>query len=78
MDSSGNVFVADFSTIHRITPAGMVTTIGGKTHARGSADGAGSEARFHFSTGIAIDPTGNLFIADGANHTVRKGEMRRP
>jgi sugar lactone lactonase YvrE len=73
VDSSGNVFVADFTAIHQISPAGKVTTLAGLPHLRGSVDGTGSAARFHFPCGIALDQNGILYVADSANHTIRKG-----
>jgi sugar lactone lactonase YvrE len=77
VDGLGAVFVADFSTIHQITPAGTVTTLAGLAHHRGSDDGTESAARFHFVCGLALDAAGNLYVADSANHTIRKGIVSR-
>jgi hypothetical protein len=74
VDGSGNVFVADGTNaeIRKITPAGVVTTIAGSAQLTGSADGTGPAARFFFPVGLGIDSTGNLYVADTANDTVRK------
>src|SRR5437588_244910 len=60
IDSSGNVYVADEfnSTIRKITPAGMVTTLAGLAGNPWSADGTGSAARFAYPSGVAIDSSG--------------------
>lgn len=73
-DSAGNLYVSDSGnhTIRRITPAGVVTTVAGTAGANGSADGSGSAARFNGPTGIAIDSSGTLYVADTLNHTVRR------
>jgi sugar lactone lactonase YvrE len=73
-DSTGNLFVADCSnqTIRKITPAGVVTTFAGKPGFAGSADGAGSTARFSVPKGVAVDQAGNLYVADTGNSTIRK------
>ena len=40
---------------------------------KGNKDGGGQSARFNGPTGIAIDQhTGNLFVCDSDNHTIRK------
>lgn len=74
MDSHGNVYVADMNnfTIRKITPGGVVTTLAGLAGSLGSADGIGSAARFNYPYGIAVDPTGNVYVGDGGNNTVRK------
>lgn len=74
VDASGNLYVADTDndTIRKISPAGDVTTVAGLADTPGSTDGAGSAARFFSPEGIAVDASGNLYIADTSNHTVRK------
>jgi sugar lactone lactonase YvrE len=74
LDSTGNLYVADTNnhTIRQITPAGVVTTIAGLAGSPGSADGAGSAARFNSPTGIAVDGAGNVFVADTNNHAIRQ------
>jgi sugar lactone lactonase YvrE len=74
VDGSGNVYVSDseFNTIRRITPAGAVTTLAGKAGITGSADGTGSSAQFNQPAGIGVDASGNVYVADSGNQTVRK------
>ncbi|WP_082994861.1 MULTISPECIES: NHL domain-containing protein [Aquimarina] len=72
VDSSGNIYVADESNsrIRKITPSGVVSTIAGSND--GYADGTGTSARFFKPTGVAIDGSGNLYVADRINHRIRK------
>jgi streptogramin lyase len=73
-DAEGNLYVADESnhTIRKVSAEGVVTTIAGKAGIPGSTDGAGTDARFNYPTGIAMDKAGNLYVTDSANHTIRK------
>lgn len=74
VDGSGNVYVADtFNfTIRKISSDGLVSTLAGLAGSQGSADGAGSAARFYSPKGLAVDAEGNVYVADSDNHTIRK------
>jgi hypothetical protein len=75
VDSGGNIYVADSdnSTIRRVTPAKVVTTLAGMVLQFGSADGTGSAARFHVPRGIAVDAAGKFYVTDTGNHRIAKG-----
>ena len=75
VDGAGTVFVADTvnGTIRRITAAGVVSTVAGLAGAAGAVEGMGNAVRFTTPYGVAVDRTGNVFIADSGNNTIRKG-----
>lgn len=75
INQRGNLFVADSQnyTIRKITPAAFVTTLGGVPRSPGSADGTGSEARFNFPYSASSGTTGQIYVADRDNHTIRVG-----
>jgi uncharacterized protein YjiK len=74
VDGAGNVYVADTtnSTIRKVTPAGVVTTLAGIAGTLGSADGTGADARFGEPFGVTVDSAGNVYVADTDNNTLRK------
>ena len=74
MDSSGNLYVSDRlnQTIRKIAPGGIVTTFAGTAGSVGSTDGTGSAARFNGPAELAIDSSGNLYVPDQSNSTIRK------
>ena len=73
IDAAGNLYVADTwnHRIRKITPNGGVSTLAGSGQP-GFVDGRGSAARFYRPSGITIDATGNLYVADTNNHSIRK------
>jgi sugar lactone lactonase YvrE len=73
IDSAGNVYVADTlnDSIREISPGGAVTTLAGTAGQIGSNDGTGAAARFNNPSGVAVDSSGNLFVADHSNDTIR-------
>jgi serine/threonine protein kinase, bacterial len=73
IDKSGNLYIADAANnmIRMITPGGIVSTLAG-SGPQGSADGTGAAASFYYPYGIAIDASGNLYVADARNNKIRK------
>jgi MBG domain/MBG domain (YGX type)/Immunoglobulin I-set domain/Immunoglobulin domain/NHL repeat/Linear amide C-N hydrolases, choloylglycine hydrolase family len=74
VDSEGNLLVADTENhaIRKILPSGSVSTLAGLAGSSGGADGTGSAARFDSPSDVAVDSSGNLYVADTDNHTIRK------
>ncbi len=72
-DQSGNVYVADTGShlIRKISPAGLVSTLAG-SGAIGNADGTGVAASFNQPRSVAVDASGNIFVADYGNNLIRK------
>jgi uncharacterized protein YjiK len=73
VDSSGNLYVADTTNnrIRKITSAGVVSTIAGSGTAT-FLDATGTNASFWSPSGIAVDSSGNLYVADMSNNRIRK------
>jgi sugar lactone lactonase YvrE len=75
VDGAGNAYIADTNnnTIRKLVIAsGAVTTLAGQAGVVGSANGTGTAASFNRPSGVAVDSTGNLYVADTLNHTIRK------
>jgi gliding motility-associated-like protein len=72
-DAQGNLYVAERNNniIRKITPAGVVSTFAG-SGAVGSANGTGIAASFNGPSGVAVDASGNVFVADQYNYLIRK------
>lgn len=73
VDAQGVVYVCDTgnNAIRKIDTAGVVTTLAGGGLA-GFADGQGRAARFNVPHGVAVSARGDVYVADFANHRIRK------
>ena len=74
-DVAGNVYLADGGNyrIRKVSPQGVITTIAGNGVAGYAGDGAAATAAsIGGVNGLAIDPEGDLYLADTGNNVVRK------
>jgi kumamolisin len=73
-DGAGNVYVADtgHDVIRKITSAGTVSTLAGVLNSAGYRDGAHTQALFNAPTALAVDSSGNVYVADFGNSVVRE------
>ena len=75
VDSHGTFFVLyPDNTVRQITANGDPVVIGGASWFAGSLDGNGNQALFFQSTSLAVDERDNLYVADAAGTTIRKGQ----
>lgn len=74
VDGYGTVYVADTlnNIIRKITSSRDVTTIAGTALVTGSNNGFGGAAEFNYPNGIAVDLSGNVYVADANNHIIRQ------
>ncbi len=75
VDAAGNLYIADRGndSIRKVDTKGVITTVAGVgTWGYGGDGGPATEAHFDSPDGIAVDPAGNLYIADWANYRIRK------
>jgi hypothetical protein len=74
--ANGDFIVSDRvnHSIRVLSPEGAVRTLVGNGEA-GFADGQGADARFHYPSGLAMDPEGNVLVADFGNGAIRKVTM---
>lgn len=74
-DPAGNLYIADNQNcrVRKVTPAGIISTIGGIGVVAFSGDnGPATAAAIQYPTGVARDNAGNLYIADDGNNRIRK------
>jgi uncharacterized protein (TIGR03437 family) len=74
-DSAGNLYIADTRNhrVRRVTRDGVITTIAGNGQQGYFGNGvAATTAQLNNPMGVAVDASGNVYIADSDNHRVRK------
>lgn len=67
IDSSGNLYVSDASTIRKIDRKGVVTTFAGNLKKIGSEDGPRGTASLYETRGLAMDKAGHLYVVDNSS-----------
>jgi len=74
IDTAGNVALADqgSSRVRKIDASGIITTVAGNGHSQYSGDGVLAASTSLDPRSVAVDTSGNLYIADGANYRIRK------
>jgi len=75
LDGSGNLFIADSRNgrVRKVSASGVITTVAGNGAAGSSGDGGpATSAQLGGPDGVAVDASGNLWIADGVTSLVRK------
>ena len=76
VDSSGNVYISDYYNyvVRKVDTSSTITTIAGIGGTRGYSgdNGPATSAELNYPYGIALDTSGNLYIADSYNCVVRK------
>jgi DNA-binding beta-propeller fold protein YncE len=66
VDAAGNLFIGDFNNhrVRKVSPEGTITTVAGNGQSGHSGDGGPATRARLWPQGVAVDPLGNLFIAD--------------
>ena len=72
VDVGGNVYFSNATNVFRLSTDGSVSTIAGNgTYGYSGDGGAATAAQLSFPAGLAVDDTGNIYIADAGNNAVR-------
>jgi uncharacterized repeat protein (TIGR01451 family) len=74
-DVSGNLYIADSdnNVVRQVSATGVITTVAGNGTGGYSGDGGpAASAELHYPSGVAVDESGNLYIADYDNERIRK------
>lgn len=75
LDNIGNLYIVDDGNyrIRMVDSKGIISTIAGNGTNGYAGDGkAATSAEFSYPTGIAVDPSGNVYIVDAGNSRIRK------
>ena len=75
VDAAGNTYISDTANhvVRRVSTSGVITNYAGTGTPGNAGDGgAAASAQLNSPQGLAVDSSGNLYIADAGNHKVRK------
>ncbi|WP_184550738.1 NHL repeat-containing protein [Mucilaginibacter sp. FT3.2] len=72
-DAKGNLFIVDQTgRVFEVTTDKTLLTLAGKSATAGYTEGSGSSALFASPQGVAADASGNIYVADAGNNSIRK------
>jgi uncharacterized protein (TIGR03437 family) len=71
VDSAGNLFIANFNLILKVTNGVVMTIAGTGGVAYDGDNGPATKASFYGSTGVALDPQGNVYFNDTGSRRIR-------
>ena len=74
VEGAGNLYIADTENhrIRRVDVSGTLTTIAGTGQAGYGGDGGlAAAAQLNFPTGVGVDESGKVYVADSRNHRIR-------
>ncbi len=71
-DRAGNLYVADATSVRKITPEGSMSVLAGLPGAWGTVDGQGSAARFVQAAYLTVDDAGTVYVSDSQQSVIRK------
>ncbi len=76
VDSSGNLYIADTGNdlVREVNTSGIISTIAGSPYLENYAgdNGPATAATLSYPTGVALDSSGDIFIADYGNDRIRE------
>jgi uncharacterized protein (TIGR03437 family) len=75
VDSAGNLYIADTQNhrVRKVAANGAISTVAGTGTAGSGGDGGpAASAQLNLPFGVALDPSGNLYIAEFGNNRIRK------
>jgi uncharacterized protein (TIGR03437 family) len=75
LDSAGNIYIADTGNnrIRKISTSGIITSVAGNNYPSYAGDGGPAVvAELNNPEGVAVDKSGNIYIADTSNNVIRK------
>ncbi|HEY4414744.1 MAG TPA: hypothetical protein VGO57_03545 [Verrucomicrobiae bacterium] len=79
LDHAGNLYFADtvYNLVHKVDTNGIISTVAGKLPFGGYSgdEGAATNATLSQPACVALDPAGNLFIADWYNNRIREVQL---
>lgn len=74
-DAAGNLYISEYGAakVRVVAPSGIITTFAGTGVSGFSGDGGpATAAKVKAVGGIAVDKSGNVYLADGANSNIRE------